>query len=421
MDVKNVENMLLKDYNGKDVDFLVNDGKIWIDAFSIARGLGTNEEEIIQFYENNKDLLETHSCRMDYMHSRHGWDDSRMFDRVGLTYLCLKAIDLIEASKFHVWALKKMDEIENVIFSYEKPKVNDLIQQCKLILEKIESVEKQEVNLRSVGRFKKNDVWHYPIFEEGIIFECTEKNGILYPFSNAEMLRRVRDRISKCETIEEAREYLFDEITKTLRNEKKFCLIDRNTIQADFEQEKIFKPVKNVSKWLEKSIDPDVYFIQGEDGSIKIGVSHTPKERIKSIQQATPYKLTLLTTILNGGRKKEAELKERFHKYNMKGEWFEDSPEILGYINNLEIRKEIKGIVARLTRYSGEIEELYSKSMDIMGGLSNIKRLREGKIFSETIEEINKYKELTSDYLIFLKKCTSQWNEEKKRLDLMKY
>ncbi len=84
-------------------------------------------------------------------------------------------------------------------------------------------------------------------------------------------------------------------------------------------------------------IDPkDVYIIESEEGLIKIGLSRNPQKRLKSLQRQTRYKLKILLVIPNGGREKEKEIQERYKKYNVFGEWFEKSPEIMNFIQDIK-------------------------------------------------------------------------------------
>ena len=75
-----------------------------------------------------------------------------------------------------------------------------------------------------------------------------------------------------------------------------------------------------------------IYFIQGENGPIKIG--HTtgkPMTRLKSLQTGHPHKLTLLATA-PGTKQMEKALHLRFRQYQLEGEWFKPSQELLDYI-----------------------------------------------------------------------------------------
>lgn len=77
-----------------------------------------------------------------------------------------------------------------------------------------------------------------------------------------------------------------------------------------------------------------LYFVQcGNGGPIKIGVTDSPKTRMRTLQTACPYPLTLLyCREWFVGR--EAELHKRFAKYRTWGEWFLPAQEILAYVEH---------------------------------------------------------------------------------------
>ena len=73
-----------------------------------------------------------------------------------------------------------------------------------------------------------------------------------------------------------------------------------------------------------------IYFIQQQE-FIKIGYGRDPYQRLGSLQSASPFKLTM-RCIVEGNTKKEAELQEKFGRYNVRGEWFRLVPEIEAFI-----------------------------------------------------------------------------------------
>ena len=76
-----------------------------------------------------------------------------------------------------------------------------------------------------------------------------------------------------------------------------------------------------------------IYFIQaGRLGPIKIGhTNNGVEERLKELQTGSPDKLILIG-IIEGDVKKEQELHKRFKNYRVRGEWFNNSPELDNYI-----------------------------------------------------------------------------------------
>jgi len=68
-----------------------------------------------------------------------------------------------------------------------------------------------------------------------------------------------------------------------------------------------------------------VYFIQqGEDGPIKIGVSETPKQRLKSLQTGSPHRLHLRDAApVPEDQRLESALHNELASENVGGEWFD--------------------------------------------------------------------------------------------------
>lgn len=77
-----------------------------------------------------------------------------------------------------------------------------------------------------------------------------------------------------------------------------------------------------------------VYFIQtGETGPVKIGSSHDPESRLRSLQVANPDRLTLLGAI-PGGYERERQLHSRFAHLLVHGEWFRPAVELADFIRS---------------------------------------------------------------------------------------
>lgn len=77
-----------------------------------------------------------------------------------------------------------------------------------------------------------------------------------------------------------------------------------------------------------------VYFIGGDEGAIKIGVSIAPLERLATMQMGCPIPLRILA-LVDGGTALEREYHQRFAEAHSHGEWFHRSPEILAEIARL--------------------------------------------------------------------------------------
>jgi hypothetical protein len=80
--------------------------------------------------------------------------------------------------------------------------------------------------------------------------------------------------------------------------------------------------------------DQFVYFIGGDVGAIKIGLTIAPHKRLRSLQSGSPILLRVLATT-QGARETEADYHERFAEHRLHGEWFARVPEILAEIERL--------------------------------------------------------------------------------------
>lgn len=65
-----------------------------------------------------------------------------------------------------------------------------------------------------------------------------------------------------------------------------------------------------------------VYFIQAADGAVKIGRAINVNERLRNLQTAHAYPLTLLR-VIDGGAVEEWECQSEFNNARVRGEWFE--------------------------------------------------------------------------------------------------
>lgn len=79
-----------------------------------------------------------------------------------------------------------------------------------------------------------------------------------------------------------------------------------------------------------------IYFIQAENGLIKIGFSKNVTSRLSNMQVRSPLKLTLLSTI-KGTVVMEKELHYKFSKFREHGEWFKPTQDIINFIANPNI------------------------------------------------------------------------------------
>jgi hypothetical protein len=75
-----------------------------------------------------------------------------------------------------------------------------------------------------------------------------------------------------------------------------------------------------------------IYFIQqGENGAIKIGYSTDPEKRLRTLRTASPYPLQM-RLVIEGGKKLEKELHDKFADCQLDGEWFEATDVLLRFM-----------------------------------------------------------------------------------------
>ena len=88
-----------------------------------------------------------------------------------------------------------------------------------------------------------------------------------------------------------------------------------------------------------------IYFIQaGEDGPIKIGFTNGPiKNRLAGLQTGSIHKLKVLF-VYKGDTVTEKQL-HYFHRYHrLRGEWFNNVPEIHAEIASLKIKQTFESL-----------------------------------------------------------------------------
>ena len=83
-----------------------------------------------------------------------------------------------------------------------------------------------------------------------------------------------------------------------------------------------------------------VYFVQSENGSIKIGYAKNPLNRLSGLQTSSSEKLSLLG-VISGGMEVENTLHDRFKTEKIRGEWFKPSKSLLDFISENASKSEI--------------------------------------------------------------------------------
>ena len=79
---------------------------------------------------------------------------------------------------------------------------------------------------------------------------------------------------------------------------------------------------------------PVVYFVQAENGLIKIGSTKYLDDRLYSLRCGSPVGLELIAS-LKGDRTVEFALHTRFAEHRLHGEWFTPHPDILAEIERI--------------------------------------------------------------------------------------
>jgi hypothetical protein len=100
-------------------------------------------------------------------------------------------------------------------------------------------------------------------------------------------------------------------------------------------------------------MDTWVYFVRaGVRGPIKIGHAKDPISRLRGLQTASPYPLTLLGTV-RGGEPIEKKLHEHLAADRLLGEWFQPTEHVLALVNGLLLAEamRLKGAAVALREW----------------------------------------------------------------------
>lgn len=103
-----------------------------------------------------------------------------------------------------------------------------------------------------------------------------------------------------------------------------------------------------------------LYFIQAENGPIKIGITGNVEKRLVSLKTHNPYDLTVLHVQLFDdmvmAREQEKSLHHRFQGCRINREWFKPSPELMEFIENINMKESLW---RKMIALDGEIKRLY--------------------------------------------------------------
>lgn len=70
-----------------------------------------------------------------------------------------------------------------------------------------------------------------------------------------------------------------------------------------------------------------VYFIGGDTGPVKIGITTNPGQRVEHLRTGSPFPIRLLATI-RAGRSLERAYHRYFEHCRLEGEWFDRCPDL---------------------------------------------------------------------------------------------
>lgn len=112
--------LIIKEFEGSNIDFIERDGKVWLTSNTIAKGLDIDFTNLNRIYHKNKELLDPYTCivNIDYADQKR---KVRVFDKVGFIGICMRSKSP-KALPFQQWVLKVIEEIEEKGF-FMNPKV----------------------------------------------------------------------------------------------------------------------------------------------------------------------------------------------------------------------------------------------------------------------------------------------------------
>ena len=123
----------------------------------------------------------------------------------------------------------------------------------------------------------------------------------------------------------------FEDVKKEWKSRVSFSKINGNhsfvKLYAFFEDYKYLSLIDDCKMYLEKTkqnLIGYVYVIEFEDGSVKIGMSINPEQRIKSISASNQSKLTRkwISNAVSDFQKLEFKAHNHFKKFRLNGEFF---------------------------------------------------------------------------------------------------
>ena len=127
--------IILKDFNGNEIDFIENEDDIWITAGALGIGLEYKNprKDIMQLYYRHKDELEEYSSILN-LSTEAGKRETTVFSEMG-AYLLIMFSNQSIAKRFRKWVVKVVKEIRKKGYYIEK--TNDpfdlLVKQAEMV------------------------------------------------------------------------------------------------------------------------------------------------------------------------------------------------------------------------------------------------------------------------------------------------
>jgi len=150
-------------------------------------------------------------------------------------------------------------------------------------------------------------------------------------------------------------------IMKFTFNGKRFDKSTR-TRKLDIAIQRLEAFKKHLQEDLIQKGNPEIYFLQADNGPIKIGFSIDIKNRLPAIQRWHPEEITLLKTA-GGTTEGERSIHRLFKEDRIRGEWFKPSEKLLMFIRDLPKEYRSKKEQRRYLRMTlGPKSQTYGKT-----------------------------------------------------------
>lgn len=141
--------IITEDFNGKDIEFIKEEDKVWISTRAIANGLEMDKDNVLQIFSNNKDLLNSHSTTMKIIALDNKRRAVRVFDKTAFIWIAVRS-NSPKAIPFQEWTINIIDEVVNkgrYIETVEDLNEYDILVKTAILLkeqnEKIRLIENQ--------------------------------------------------------------------------------------------------------------------------------------------------------------------------------------------------------------------------------------------------------------------------------------